>query len=78
LAKPYSQSISTTFAPIKPLDPVTKMRSHGLAICSRLTYARQINFCDSTAPPVGLATEWQEKDGAPLNVKGYSVKSLKD
>src|SRR6266404_8743244 len=25
--KPYSRSVSTTFAPTKPLDPVTKMRS---------------------------------------------------
>src|ERR1039457_5471522 len=27
LAKPYSSRISTTFAPMKPLEPVTKMRS---------------------------------------------------
>src|SRR4029077_18582998 len=27
LAKPYSRSISTTFEPIKPLDPVIRMRS---------------------------------------------------
>src|SRR5207248_3608835 len=32
LLKPYSSKLSTTFAPIKPLDPVTKMRSSGEAI----------------------------------------------
>src|SRR5216117_3041031 len=29
LAKPHSRSFSTTFEPIKPLDPVTRMQSFG-------------------------------------------------
>src|SRR5262245_20026889 len=32
LVKPYSKSFSTTFEPIKPLDPVTRMRSPANAI----------------------------------------------
>src|SRR5438552_14690800 len=32
LAKPYSRSFSTTFEPIKPLDPVTRMHSFGKAM----------------------------------------------
>src|SRR5438105_4578939 len=32
LAKPYSRRISTTFVPIKPLDPVTRMQSFGEAM----------------------------------------------
>src|SRR5438477_5417632 len=36
LAKPYSISFSTTFEPIKPLDPVIRMRSSGEAIYSEL------------------------------------------
>src|SRR5438067_11128783 len=36
LANPYSSKISTTFAPIKPLDPVTKMRSSGETMYSKV------------------------------------------
>src|SRR5204862_7825339 len=36
LGKPYSRSFSTTFEPIKPLDPVTKIRSAAKAIYSEL------------------------------------------
>src|SRR4026208_1319133 len=32
LAKPYSRSSRTTFEPIKPLDPVTRMHSFGTAM----------------------------------------------
>jgi hypothetical protein len=32
LAKPHSRSFSTTFEPIKPLDPVTRMQSFGGAM----------------------------------------------
>ena len=37
LAKPYSRSFSTTFEPIKPLDPVTRMHSFGKAMDLRFT-----------------------------------------
>src|SRR5881275_2693117 len=32
VAKPYSRSFSTTFEPINPLDPVTRMQSFGEAM----------------------------------------------
>src|SRR5438067_5976038 len=36
LPNPYSSKISTTFAPIKPFDPVTKMRSSGETMYSKV------------------------------------------
>src|SRR5205814_8883329 len=45
LPKPYSRSFSTTFEPIKPLDPVTRMQSDGEAIYSRFISRREINTC---------------------------------
>src|ERR1700737_1756571 len=44
LAKPYSRSFSTTFEPIKPLDPVTRMRSPGEAIYSELIPRGDFSF----------------------------------
>src|SRR5882724_4841657 len=44
LAKPYSRSLSTTFEPIKPLDPVTRMRSPGEAIYSKLIPRADFSF----------------------------------
>src|ERR1700738_449878 len=47
LAKSYSRSFSTTFEPIKPLDPVTRMRSPGKAIYSELIPRAYFNFLGS-------------------------------
>src|SRR5207253_10539858 len=44
LAKPYSRSFSTTLAPIKPFDPVTRMRSLGVTM-----YAKFTAECDESA-----------------------------
>src|SRR6266576_1661812 len=53
LAKPYSRSFSTTLEPIKPLDPVTKIRSSVDAIYSE--------FIAELSGKTGLGTARAEK-----------------
>jgi len=36
IQKKYSRRVSTTFVPMKPLDPVTKMQSSGDKMCSEI------------------------------------------
>src|SRR5205085_9605719 len=65
LTKPYSRRISTTFDPIKPLDPVTRMQSDGEAICFRLICARQISFaCHGFRRGFGDRVAVQEAKGS--------------
>src|SRR5437763_15091675 len=40
VVKPYSRNFSTTFEPIKPLDPVTRMQSFGEAMDLRFIMAQ--------------------------------------
>jgi len=50
LLKPYSSKISTTLAPINPLDPVIKIRSSGETIYSKVITRIEENYLSELSP----------------------------
>src|SRR5207248_3606243 len=55
LAKPYSRSSWTTFDPIKPLDPVTRMQSFGEAMNLRFIMLQSGRQASSAGPAYAKA-----------------------
>src|SRR5207249_7420775 len=67
LAKPYSRSFSTTFEPIKPLDPVTRMQSFGEAMNLRFIMVQSDRQASGTGP--GYATAMTDKSNEQVYFK---------
>src|SRR5204862_6069544 len=64
LKYPYSRRVSTTFVPMKPFDPVTRMRSHGLTICWRVTVKSLKSYSVTTSTGMDLERDrWQVNRG---------------
>ena len=55
VVKPYSISFSTTFEPIKPLDPVTRMQSFGEAMKLRFIIAQSGRQASGAEPAYAKA-----------------------
>src|SRR6266446_10139712 len=89
LAKPYSRSFSTTFEPIKPLDPVTRMHSFGKAMDLRFTMLQSGRQASGAGPASAKAMTdrsneqiyfkerlegcWEAADHVPMGVGRYKV-----
>src|SRR6266480_1375235 len=66
LAKPYSRSFSTTFEPIKPLDPVTRMHSFGTAMDLRFIMAQSGRQASGAGPAYAKAMTDRSKEQVTL------------
>src|SRR5437868_5948842 len=55
VVKPYSISFSTTFEPIKPLDPVTRMQSFGEAMDLRFIMIQSARQASGAGPACAKA-----------------------
>src|SRR5438094_5146883 len=66
LAKPYSRSSWTTFEPIKPLDPVTRMHSFGEAMNLRFIMLQSGRQASGAGPAFAKAMTDRSKEQVTL------------